>query len=67
MNYAPTEFQNVKFQKVCEKPFVVVVALRNIKKDEEIYIDYGPDYIYDFMEFPDVKNHFESERKKLKK
>ena len=67
MNYAPTEFQNVKFQKVCEKPFVVVVTLRNIKKDEEIYIDYGPDYIYDFMEFPDVKNHFESERKKLKK
>jgi SET domain-containing protein len=67
MNYAPTEFQNVKFQKVCEKPFVVVVALRNIKKDEEIYIDYGPDYIYDFMEFPDVKNYFETERKKLKK
>jgi SET domain-containing protein len=67
INYAPQEFQNVKFQKVCEKPFVIVVALRDIKKDEEIYIDYGPDYIYDFMEFPEVKNYFESERKKLKK
>ncbi len=67
INFAPEEFQNVKFKKVCEKPYVVVIATKDIKKDDEIYVDYGPNYIYDFMELPEVKKHFESERKRLKK
>ena len=67
INFAPEEFQNVKFKKVCEKPYVVVIATKDIKKDDEIYVDYGPNYIYDFMELPEVKNHFNTERKKLKK
>jgi hypothetical protein len=27
MNYAPSEFQNVKFEKICEPPFVRILAL----------------------------------------
>ena len=54
MNYAPPEFQNVKFEKVCEAPFVKVVALRDIAAGEELWVDYGPRYRYDFMEDPAV-------------
>lgn len=49
MNYAPAEFQNVKFQKICEPPFVTIVALRDIAPGEELWVDYGPNYRYDFM------------------
>lgn len=54
MNYAPAEFQNVRFEKVCEAPFVKVVALRDIAVGEELWVDYGPRYRYDFMEDPAV-------------
>lgn len=54
MNFAPPEFQNVKFEKVCEAPFVRVVALRDIAAGEELWVDYGPRYRYDFMEDPSV-------------
>jgi len=49
MNYAPAEFQNVKFEKICEPPFVRIVALRDISVGEELWVDYGPNYRYDFM------------------
>ena len=49
MNYAPAEFQNVKFEKICEPPFVKIVALRDIAAGEELWVDYGPNYRYDFM------------------
>lgn len=49
MNYAPAEFQNVKFEKICEAPFVKITALRNIAAGEELWVDYGPRYRYDFM------------------
>ncbi|MDO8834691.1 MAG: SET domain-containing protein [Vicinamibacterales bacterium] len=58
MNYAPAEFQNVKFDKVCDAPFVKVVALRDITAGEELWVDYGPRYRYDFMEDPAVKAFF---------
>jgi len=54
MNYAPAGFQNVKFEKTCEAPFVRVVALRDITAGEELWVDYGPNYRYDFMEDPSV-------------
>jgi SET domain-containing protein len=54
MNYAPAEFQNVKFEKICEAPFVRIVALRDIAADEELWVDYGPKYRYDFMQDPAV-------------
>jgi len=58
MNYAPAEFQNVKFEKTCEAPFVRIVALRDIAAGEELWVDYGPNYRYDFMQDPDVIRFF---------
>lgn len=54
MNYAPAEFQNVKFEKICEAPFVKIVSIRDIAAGEELWVDYGPRYRYDFMEDPAV-------------
>jgi SET domain-containing protein len=64
MNYAPAEFQNVKFEKICEPPFVKIVALRDIAPGEELWVDYGPRYRYDFMDDPAVIEFFASLRKK---
>ena len=58
MNFAPAEFQNVKFEKICEPPFVKIVALRDIVAGEELWVDYGPKYRYDFMEDPAVIKFF---------
>ena len=58
MNYAPAELQNVKFEKTCEAPFVRIVALRDIAAGEELWVDYGPNYRYDFMQDPDVIRFF---------
>jgi SET domain-containing protein len=58
MNYAPAEFQNVKFEKICEAPFVKIVALRDIAAGEELWVDYGPRYRYDFMNDPAVIKFF---------
>jgi hypothetical protein len=58
MNYAPAEFQNVKFEKICDAPFVKVVALRDIAAGEELWVDYGPRYLYDFMNDPAVSGFF---------
>ena len=58
MNYAPAEFQNVKFEKICEAPFVKILALRDIAAGEELWVDYGPRYRYDFMEDPAVVKFF---------
>jgi SET domain-containing protein len=49
MNYAPAEFRNVKFEKICDAPFVKIMALRDIAAGEELWVDYGPNYRYDFM------------------
>ena len=62
MNYAPAAYQNVKFEKTCEAPFVRVVALRDIAAGEELWVDYGPRYRYDFMEDPEVVKFFEGLR-----
>jgi SET domain-containing protein len=58
MNYAPAEFRNVKFEKICEAPFVKIMALRDIAAGEELWVDYGPKYRYDFMEDPAVVKFF---------
>jgi SET domain-containing protein len=64
MNYAPAEFQNVKFEKICEPPFVRIVALRDIAAGEELWVDYGPNYRYDFMKDPAVVAFFDELRAK---
>ena len=58
VNYAPPEFQNVRFEKIGEAPFVKIVALRDIAAGEELWVDYGPRYRYDFMEDPAVVGFF---------
>ncbi len=58
MNYAPVEFQNVKFEKICEAPFVKIIALRDIAAGEELWVEYGPNYRYDFMKDPEVVKFF---------
>ena len=35
-----------------------IVALRNIDVGEELWVDYGPTYRYDFMEDPAVIKFF---------
>jgi SET domain-containing protein len=62
MNYAPAEFQNVRFEKICEPPFVRIVALRDIASGEELWVDYGPNYRYDFMKDPAVTAFFDDLR-----
>jgi hypothetical protein len=62
MNFAPAEFQNVKFEKICEAPFVKIVALRDIAAGEELWVDYGPRYRYDFMNDPAVIAFFDDLR-----
>lgn len=58
MNYAPAEFRNVKFEKICEAPFVKIMALRDIAAGEELWVDYGPKYRYDFMDDAAVVKFF---------
>lgn len=67
MNYAPAEFQNVKFEKICEPPYVKIVALRDIAAGEELWVDYGPRYRYDFMQDPAVIAFFADLRAKRAK
>lgn len=64
INYAPAEFQNVKYEYFCEEPFVRLVTLREIQPGEELYTDYGDKYTYFFMDDPAVKKFFADLRKK---
>ncbi len=67
MNHAPADLQNVKFEKICEPPFVKIVALRGIAAGEELWVDYGPRYRYDFMDDPAVIAFFADERARREK
>ena len=58
MNYAPKEFQNVRFVKTCDPPFVKILSTKDVKPGEELYVDYGEHYIYDFMLDPEVIRFF---------
>jgi hypothetical protein len=58
LNGAPTGFQNVIGTELCRRPYVQFTALRDIAPGEELLASYGPDYGYDFMAFPAVREHF---------
>ncbi len=58
INYAPVKFQNVKFEKICEPPYALIKTLRVIDSGEELYVDYGPDYDYEFMKDKDIQKFF---------
>ncbi len=45
-------------REICEAPFVRILALRDIAAGEELWVDYGPRYRYDFMDDPAVVKFF---------
>lgn len=66
INFAPlkingieTGFQNAALRQLCNYPYVIFVALRDLEPGQEIWASYGPYYHYDqFMYEPAVKEFF---------
>jgi hypothetical protein len=65
VNFAPsringvaTNFQNTQGRFICERPYVVYETTRRVPKGEEFLVGYGPNYEYDFMARPEVRDHF---------
>lgn len=66
INFAPskingldTGFQNAAIRQLCEYPYVLFVALKNIEPGAEIWASYGPHYDYNrFMNEPAVRDFF---------
>jgi SET domain-containing protein len=66
INFAPskindieTGFQNAGIERLCNYPYFVFVALRDIAPGIEIWSSYGPNYDYDrFMHNPKVRDFF---------
>lgn len=58
INGMPANIQNSYFAKLCHAPYIALYAARDIKKGEEIFVSYGPNYNYHFMELPEVQEFF---------
>lgn len=66
INFAPSEingietnFQNAAIKQICEYPYFIFIALKDIEPGAEIWSSYGPDYGYDkFMMVPEVRDFF---------
>ena len=66
INFAPktingikTNFQNAAINQLCDYPYVIFVALKDIEPGAEIWASYGPYYSYDkFMYLPAVRDFF---------
>jgi SET domain-containing protein len=66
INFAPseingiqTDLQNAAIKQICDYPYFIFVALRDIEPGEEIWASYGPDYEYGhFMNIPEVRDFF---------
>jgi SET domain-containing protein len=66
INFAPSEIngtqtnlQNAAIKQICDYPYFVFIALRDIEPGEEIWASYGPDYEYGhFMNVPEVRDFF---------
>jgi SET domain-containing protein len=66
INFAPSEIngietnlQNAAIKQICEYPYFVFIALRDIEPGEEIWSSYGPDYDYgNFMNITEVRDFF---------
>jgi SET domain-containing protein len=65
-NFAPskindmeTNFQNAAIHQLCEYPYFVFIALKDIEPGTEIWASYGPRYDYEsFMYAPEVRDYF---------
>jgi SET domain-containing protein len=66
INFAPSEingietnFQNAGIKQICEHPYFVFVATKDIEPGAEIWSSYGPNYEYDsFMTLPEIRGFF---------
>jgi SET domain-containing protein len=66
INFAPseingtqTDLQNAAIKQICEYPYFIYIAVRDIEPGEEIWSSYGPDYEYNhFMNIPEVRDFF---------
>lgn len=66
INFAPSEIngietnlQNAAIKQICEYPYFIFVALKDIESGAEILSSYGPNYEYDrFMQLPEVRDFF---------
>jgi hypothetical protein len=66
INFAPSEingiqtnFQNAGIKQICEHPYFIFVATRDIEAGAEIWSSYGPNYEYDsFMTLPEIRDFF---------
>ena len=66
INFAPskingldTHFQNAAIKRLCKRPYVEFIALKDIRPGEEIWSSYGPNYDYDrFMKAAEVRDFF---------
>jgi len=59
INGADTHFQNAAINQLCNYPYVIFVALKDIAPGEEIWASYGPYYSYDkFMYIAAVRDFF---------
>ncbi len=66
INFAPskinrieTHFQNAAIKQLCQRPYFVYVAIRDIEPGAEIWASYGPNYdYYKFMHLPKVRDYF---------
>ena len=66
INFAPskindkdTNFQNAAIKQLCQRPYFIFVALKDIEPGTEIWSSYGPHYEYDkFMKIAQVRDFF---------
>jgi SET domain-containing protein len=66
INFAPskindkdTNFQNAAIKQLCQRPYFIFVALKDIEPGTEIWSSYGPHYDYDkFMKIAQVRDFF---------
>jgi len=66
INFAPREingietgFQNAATKQLCDAPYFVFVAAKDIEAGAEIWSSYGGDYDYDsFMKLPEIRDFF---------
>ncbi len=67
INYAPAFLQNAEIRFFCDPPYARIITLRRIEKNEELFIDYGPDYDYSFLKKKEVQEYFDQAKRKKKK
>ena len=66
INFAPREingvktgFQNAAIRQLCEAPYFIFVAVKDIETGAEIWSSYGDDYDYEsFMKLPEIRDFF---------